>query len=538
MALFNSKKQVNRASALLAIGLVAAVAVVLNLVSLKIFARWDATENKDYSISRTTKDILASMDDVVNVKAYFTSQLPGYLLVRNQDVRGILSEFENSSSGNVKVTYLDPGSSDELAREAQGVGIPTLQFNVVQKDAFQVTNGYLGLAAFYGDNQEIIPIVQDASTLEYDLAAAITRVAQQELPTVAFVADKGAQPGTALARVRGMLEQQYRVEDITLQNVELIPERIATLVVPGPTSLNRRDLYVLDQFLMRGGDLLILAEGADVDFNTLTAQKREGSLGEFLASHGIRLNKDLVLDVSHELAPFRTDQTQFYAPYPLWVKIQKGGFNPDSNIVNQLESLVLTWASSIDVIEEKLDERTVRTDLVRTTAGAWAQDSNWQLNPRLIQAPAPEDQRSFVVGTMLSGYFKSMFTADDIPGRVSIDGDGEGSEPPAAAERVQFKSETAEGRLIVIGDADFPLDINVSRWEANAVFFANLVDALTSDASLIEIRSKGVTDRPLKQLSDQRRSQIKWLNIAGMPILFACYGLLRAARRRKARVEI
>jgi len=290
---------------------------------------------------------------------------------------------------------------------------------------------------------------------------------------------------------------------------------------------------VLDQFLMRGGDMLILGEGTDVDFSTLTAQKREGMLEEFLAHHGIRLNKNLVLDVSHELAPFRTDQTQFYAPYPLWVNIQKPGFNPDSGIVNQLESLVLTWASSIDVIEEKLGERTVYTDLVRTTAGAWAQDSDWQLNPRLIPAPAPDGRQSFVMGAMLSGYFKSMFAQDDIPGRIMVDGGAEREVPPSESERGAFKAETVEGRLIVMGDADFPLDININQWEANALFFANLVDALTSDSSLIDIRSKGVTDRPLKQLSDQYRSRLKWFNIAGMPILFACYGFIRAARRRR-----
>ncbi len=513
--------------------LVASLVVVVNLVSLKVFGRWDATENRDYSISPSTKGILKNLDDVVNIKAYFTAELPGYLLVRNQDVAGILSEFENASSGNAKVTYLDPGTSDELKQEAAGIGIPTLQFNVVQKDEFSVSNGYLGIAVFYGDNQEIIPIVQDASTLEYDLAAAILRVRQKELPVVGFVADRGVQPGPQMVRVREMLKQQYEVRDIIIEREELIPEDIDTLVVAGISDATRRDEYVLDQFLMSGGDLLVLGEGANVNFNDLTVEKRASGIEELLAHHGVRLNKNLVLDASYELAPFRTDQTQFYAPYPLWVKIQKGGFNPDASMVKNLESLVVTWASTIDVLSDKLDGRTVSTELIRTTAGAWTQDGDWQLNPRLIAPPADDARQSYVLGAMLTGRFESMFTPNTIPNRIRTDGNDTREELPTVEERSTFKTETEDGRLIVIGDADFPLDINVNRWEANAVFFLNLVDALTSDASLIDIRSKGVTDRPLRQLSDERRSQIKWLNVAGMPILFSLYGFVRASRRRR-----
>ncbi|MDZ4221734.1 MAG: GldG family protein [Patescibacteria group bacterium] len=528
-----SKKQLNAAAAATAIVLAGVLVLVVNLISLKLFGRWDATENKNYSISNTTKQLVRGLDDVVNIKAYFTSELPGHLLTRNLDVRGILAEFENASRGNVAVTYLDPGLHEDLKSEAAGIGIPMLQFNVLRDDAFTVTNGYLGIAVFYGDNREILPIVQDAATLEYDLAAAIGRATAAEALTIGFVSDKASQPPTQLTRVWDMLSDQYRVEDVTLAHVELIPEQIDVLVVPGPSQLNDRDLYVLDQFLMSGGGLLVLGEGTNVNFQDLTVEKRSGKLGEFLAHSGVRLNQNLALDVSHELAPFRTDQTQFYAPYPFWIKIQKAGFNPEAGPVRNLESLVLTWASTIDVLEEGLDERTIRTDLIRTTTGAWIQDNDWQLNPRLIEQPGEERRGSYVLGTMLSGYFESMFQADSIPDRIIADGDDVSEVPATQQEREKFKAETEKGALIVIGDADFLLDVNVNRFAANAVFFASLVDALSGDASLSDIRSKGITDRPLKQISGEQKNQLKWLNIAGVPLLFAGYGLFRSHRRRR-----
>ena len=262
-----------------------------------------------------------------------------------------------------------------------------------------------------------------------------------------------------------------------------------------------------------------------------------------MAQWGVRLNKNLVLDVSSEMAGFRTDTVQFFAPYPLWMKITKGGFNPESGIVNKLESLVMTWASSLEVLKEKLTDKTQAIDLARTTAQSWAQDDSFELNPQRIEAPKKEDRKSFVVATMLSGEFRSMFSKDSIPEPhpSPLLSKGEGKTEKAKVsdeEKNEFSGSTDKGRVIVVGDADFPVNDNVNRFKANAVFFQNLVDALASDEKLIAIRSKAVTDRPIKEVSDRVKNTIKWLNILGVSVLFTGYGLIRFARRKKARVEI
>ena len=105
--MIGSKKQLNAANAVIAMLTVSALVLVVNIFSVRLFARWDATENSDYSISSAARGMLADLDDVVNVKAYFTSELPGYLLVRNLEVRDLLTEFETVSGGNINVTFLD-----------------------------------------------------------------------------------------------------------------------------------------------------------------------------------------------------------------------------------------------------------------------------------------------------------------------------------------------------------------------------------------------------------------------------------------------
>ncbi len=541
MSSLSTKKQINRANALIASVVVVCIVLVLNIFSAQFFGRWDVTENKDYSITQTSKDMLLNLDDVVNVKAYFTEELPGYLLNRNQDVRDILSEFETVSNGNVIVTYLNPSGNSDIEQEARGIGIPTLQFNVVEQDKYQVTNGYLGIAVFYGDEQEIIPIVQDTSSLEYDLAAAISKVTRDEIPTVAFLSGRGAASRESeLAQVNQLLQRQYRVIDFDVTAGNPVPESVDTLVIVGvKEKLSKRDQYVIDQFLIKGGDVLILAEGALINGADLSVEKVNVGIGELVAQYGVRLNKNLALDASNELAAFRTDQVQFFSPYPFWIKVPKGGFNPDSGIVNKLESLVLTWASTLDVLDEKLTAETEHVDLVRTTANGWVQDGDFNLNPRDIPQPEEGQQQSHVLATMLSGKFTSLFDAETIPAKETVKEDGTTETiPPTSEEKEVFQSETTDGRLIVVGDADFPLDVNLQRFQSNAVFFQNLVDALTSDEALINIRSKAVTDRPLKELSDRAKGFVKWGNVLGVSIVFSAFGLLRFMKRRKSKITI
>ena len=540
--MFKSKKQLNRANALIAIVVVIILVFFVNILSTQLFGRWDVTENKDYSITDTTKDVLRNLDDVINVKAYFTEELPGYLLVKNQDVRDILAEYGTVSDGNVIVTFLDPSKNADIEQEARSMGIPTLQFNVVEKDKYQVTNGYLGIAIFYGDNREIIPIVQDTSSLEYDLTAAISKVVREEIPTVAFLSGRGAWSRTAdMAQVDQELQRQYRVIDFDITSGRLVPENVNTLIIPGiKEQLTEWEQYVIDQFLMQGGDIFVMAEGVSINPIDLTVEKQNTGIDQLVAQYGVRLNKNLALDSSNELAAFRTDQVQFFSPYPFWIKVPKQGFNPESGIVNKLESLVVTWGSTIEILEEKLTDKTEKTDLVRTTANGWIQDGDWQLNPRLIEAPEEGSQSSLVLGTMLSGKFESLFDKDALPKKDVADDEGIVSQAPMSSqEQDKFLPETEEGRLIVVGDADFPLDVNLQRFQSNEVFFLNLVDALTSDESLINNRSKAVTDRPLpNDLSDNAKNYIRWLNILGIPILFTLYGLARFGKRRKSKSVI
>jgi len=537
--MFNTKKQINRANAIISIIVVIVLVFFINILSAQIFGRWDVTENNDYSISDTTKDILKNLDDVVNIKAYFTEELPGYLLVKNQDVRDVLAEYEAMSRGNIIVTFLDPSKDAQIEQEARSMGIPTLQFNVVEKDKYEVMNGYIGIVVFYGDKKEIIPIVENTQSLEYDLTAAISKVVREKIPSIAFLTGKGALTRDSdMKQVDQELQRQYNVLNFDITSTNMIPEKIDTLIIAGvKEELTLWEKYVIDQFLMRGGDILFMTEGVFINPNDLTVKKMNTGIEDLLLQYGVQLNNNLALDMSNEMAGFRTDQVQFFSPYPFWIKILKTGFNPESGIVNKLESLVLAWASTIDILEDKLTNATEKTVLVSTTEKAWLQnkDNEYQLNPRLISGPEQGTQASYILGAMLSGHFESLFSKDNLPKKDYINTENMSQAPLSTADKDEFLESTEEGRIIVIGDSEFALDINLPQFPSNGIFFLNLVDSLSSDEALITIRSKSVTDRPLKLISDKAKNVIRWSNIIGIPIIFALYGLVRFVSRKKSR---
>ncbi len=88
------------------------------------------------------------------------------------------------------------------------------------------------------------------------------------------------------------------------------------------------------------------------------------------------------------------------------------------------------------------------------------------------------------------------------------------------------------GKVIIVGDSDF-----VAQGGSNTLLFYNMIDGLTLGDDLIEIRSKGVTDRPLSDLSNPEKDAIKWGITLGVPLLFIFYGFYRRYRRQQKKIS-
>ena len=164
------------ANSIIIVLIVLGILAVVNFLSTRHFKRVDLTEGKDFTISDSTRKVLGELDDIVNIEAYFSGNLPEYVAGLERQVKDIFDEYEAYAHGNLSVKFTDPMSDPALEQKMRFVGIPPVQVNIVEKDKSEVVNIYFGLAITYEDRKEVIPVIQNVMTLEYDLTSAIVKI--------------------------------------------------------------------------------------------------------------------------------------------------------------------------------------------------------------------------------------------------------------------------------------------------------------------------------------------------------------------------
>lgn len=500
----NLKNTFNKTDKSIAVISLIGILILVNFFSYKLFYRWDLTQNKDYSISDISKRTARDLDDLVNIKVYFSNDLPNQFINLKQEVGDILDEYANYSSGDIKIEFIDPGEDEDIKRDLYMQGIPELQFEVYEKDKLQLVKGYLGMTISFGDKTESIPVVRSTENLEYQITLAIKKVTSSEMSVVGFVTSQGTiNFGEESASVYDEIRKIYEVRDIDLVNSE-IADDVKTLVIAGPTEqFAKEELEKIDNFVMRGGSLLVLLDGVKIG-EGLSATPNKTGLEGLLAEYGVSVNNNLVLDTVSGMASFNQGFFVFTANYPFWPKVTKDGFSQENAAVAKLENVIFPWVSDINILDDKIDDNNKIVRLAETSDKSWVQTGSFDLNPQ--QQHAPTNQGKKTVAVSVNGKFSSPY--DD--------------------KSVEF------GRLIVIGDSDFVKERIAPQNSDNLVFFQNLVDSLSLDEDLISIRSKGVSDRPLEELTDSQKALIRYANVFGITIIVVAFGLFRYYSRRRS----
>ncbi len=495
------KKFLKNSDNLVTIVFVLGIIIVVNFLSYQIFTRWDLTESNVYSLSEVSEKVASKTDDVAHIKVYFSKGLPSRFIGLRQNVQDILSEYVNYSQGNIKVEFINPeemkNGQEKLARK----GIPPQRIDVVKEDSFQSVKAYLGMEISYGGNSEVIPVIENTGDLEYQVTKALKKVTSDEEYTIGIVNSNGTyQKNNELRSVYQELSKIYDIEEIDLSKNTAIPQNLRSLLIIGPSEeFSEEQLKAIDTYVMQGGSLLVLSNGTEVDIQNMQASVNNTGLNELLQDYGVKINKNLVLDKSCGQVEFSTGSFPFRVNYFLWPKIIKENFNQDKAMVAKLESLVLPWTSSLDILKDSLV-----TPLVKTSSNSWSQEQNFNLGPEQ-QPPSKSSLDQKVIAALISGKLESPYSDKN----------------------------TDSSNVIVVGDSDFINQNFLNYSPANMIFFQNLVDSLSLDTDLINIRSQGVTDRPIKELSNSERSLIKYLNIFGVTVVVIVFGMVRYYVRRK-----
>jgi len=502
------KSRVKKTDIGITVLLIIGILAVVNFFSYEFFYRWDLTENNKYSLSQVSRQTVSELDDRVNVKAYFSDNLPNQVLSIKQRVSDLLSEYRNYSDGNVNVEWVNPNKDSEMQRQLRMLGIPQLTFEVYEKDKRQLVKGYMGISISYEDNTEVIPAIKrNVSDLEYQMTTAIKKVTMDDSPTVGYVTSQGApQMGQKVRNLTQELQSLYDIRQVKLSGQEpQVPEAVDTLIILGPTEeFGEPALQAVNSYMMRGDKGLLVAQDGVAVKQGLQASPNNTGLNQVLSSYGVRINQDLVADKQSGRATFSQGFFSYSASYPYWPLIQSKGFADDYSAVANLENVVLPWVSSVDAVQGGDKTRAVHK-LIQTTSESWRAEKNFNITPE--QASPQGKQQPYTVA-------------------VSVKGEMADAYPP------EEQAGTFNGHVIAVGDSDFATDQYTGGGD-NLNLFLNLVDSLSLDDDLIDIRSQGMSSRPIQELNEGQKTAIRYANVLAVTVLVIAYGLVRYYLRRR-----
>jgi len=504
----------------------------------------------------------------------------GYL---DPNVRTIADELGESGyhttivgKWHLNFQYLDPETGDgALARQIEA----EYGFRPMAASLFDLNSFYFYLTLSDGEDlvQVPLPDALSAESTRQALEDGLERFASGVLKTVALSAPGPQTPpmgmgmppqGSPFSQLRDYLAVDYRVESADLEGGR-VSEAAEVLLVVDPQNLSEKGLFALDQFLMRGGTLMLATAPFATEFgqSAITATARQSGLEDWLAHHGVTLKKSFVMDprnaafpapVTRQVGGF-SFQELVMLDYPYFVDVRDDGLNEDVPINAGLPQLTITWPSPIVVDEEANAARTV-TPLLSSSSGSWT-SADTDVMPRLDELglsgfEAEGERGAQLLAVMVEGRFDSFFAGRPSP---LLDGD-EGSVDGAAGPDEEVSEDDGLGtvtsvidrspesaRLLLFASNDFLADQTLQLvGSADGIFYtnslqlmANATDYAVEDRALLGIRGRGRFNRTLPPLEESTQTLLELGNygaaLLGLLLIYGVYRQRQGAARSRYR---
>jgi len=532
----NQQKILSSTSLLIALTLFFAVNIVSDagLQSLRL----DLTENKLYTLSEGTKNILQSIEEPITLRLYLSEKLATTLPSINSyavQVRELLQEYQRIAGDKLHLKIIDPEPFSEQEDRAVGFGlqgIPTDEAN---------TTFYFGLAGTNStDDEQIIPFFTPnrAEFLEYDLTQLLYQLGNPKQQTVGIMSglpimgsstpfaptNNNNQPWMVVEHLR----QQFEVRELATDVTE-IPTDIKVLMLVYPKELSDATLYAIDQFVLNGGHALVFVDPYAEAFqppsdpqNPLASfqMPRHSELSRLFDAWGVEMATD------HTVGDLRTAQkvqvrkgnNTSVVTYPVWMDLDdERYFNKENIITTKLGNIVL---ASPGALTKKDGSQIEFTPLIQSGDKAMKIATNklgFFADPEsLVREFKAEGQ--FTLAAHITGKITSAF-ADGKPKE-----DDEAAEDQSNTDEDQHLSESVGPiNLIIVADVDLLEDkfwVRVQNFlgqriaiphAANATFVSNAIDNLSGSNDLISVRNRGSFARPFTLVEEiQREAEQKF----------------------------
>lgn len=529
--------------------------------------------NLEYDLTRSIKKIvygfqsvdavLAALPEPAQLTLYVTSDtLPEQLAGIPEAVQKVANDLATQSNGKFTFQQVDPDTPNSPVSRQQiyeRYGLQAIPVSLFSDESF-----YLDMALKVGEKEEIVSV---SGYTEADIRTAIEAALKRAAPGFLKVIGLWTPPATPTQDMFGQLQQplaswdqlnQALSEEYEVQSVDLssgqVPPNINVLVLIAPQGLGEKELYAVDQYLMRGGAVIVATSDSklavDQYTGSLTMEPLDGTLSALLVHYGVTVEPLLVLDQQN--APFpmpvmRTVggvQVQEIQPldYPFFIDIRSANMAAGNPIVSNLTAVTLNWAAPLTVDPTRTAGREV-TPLLNSSDQAWTQSTaviqpNFDLYPE-TGFPVITATQTYSLAVALQGTFESYYKGKPSPliSETLALTATTGTQTPVAGT---LESSAGNARLVVIGSSEFVDDIVLQlssrlsgeRVQNNLKLMQNAVAWATEDTDLLTIRARGTISRGLYSLSEGTQSFVEGVNYVLALAALAVVGVVSAIRRR------
>ena len=538
----NKRKSLKKRQIFAFIILVAVVAVI-NVAGSFLFTRFDLTSEKRYTLSPTTKEILNDLDDYVYFKVYLDGDFPAGFKKLRRETKEMLDEFR-AYSKYIDYEFINPAESGEEAeimetyKQLYQAGLKPTDLNVQNSDGSSKQMViWPGALVSYRNNTEIaIELLENQvgqsddealnasmQNLEFRLIDAVKKVTRLMKPNIAFVEGHGELGEQDVYDITKSLSQNYNVVRLeidgkidalihrtqdTTRDVSAFPSYDAIIIAKPTQAFDERDKFLIDQYIMHGGKVLWLVEPVFATMDSLQSQEstvgieQDLNLDDMLFKYGVRLNRDLLLDLTCAALPIRTGQVggQARLEYFRWYYFPLLQAASDHPMVRNMNAIKADFVSSMEATTSADDIEQI--PLLKTSD--YTKVSGAPVFITLAMLRQTPDQRMFstkgkTVAYLLKGTFTSLY-ANRIPQEIMDD------------QATDFMETSKPTAMIVVTDGDIirnqidirtrqPLPLGFDQFTqityANKEFIENCISYLVDGEGLVDIRSRELKVRLL-----------------------------------------
>jgi ABC-2 type transport system permease protein len=528
--------------------LLTGIVILVNIIVSQYFFRIDLTEDKRYTISENSKQILKGLDDVVFVEVYLDGELPSDYKRLQRSIRETLDEFRVYTGNKLQYKFMDPNDDEDEERKSRVYQYLTQKG--IQPMGISTNDGekyiFPGAQIVYKEKEfplmllkgsraggEAEMVNQSIEGIEYELISVIRQLNLKNKKSIGFVEGHGEFKPESLIDLTKGLSQFYNVYSVDLQKIKQLDNYEALVIARPQEKYTEEEKFVIDQYIMNGGKVLFLIDALRIHMDSIgqngtLAIPYEHNLDDMLFKYGLRLNPDLIQDLQSVQIPLYVgtvgDRPQIkkmpWRYYPLLNNFGK------HTTVKNVDIIYSKFAGTIDTVKAPGIKK---TPLVFTSKYTQVYSAPVRVDfneARRKVDPMDFDKGSFPVAFLLEGKFSSLYKNRPLP-----------------LSDVAFKEEGNNCKVFVCSDADI-IRNEITRKgqqlqevplpQGNKDFISNMIDYMLDDQGLINVRAKEITLRPLDKIKiKEEKTFWQIINLVLPVFLIVVFGIIRYYLRKK-----